>query len=83
MAQFWQYPTKLTLYAGEGYPTQRLVPSAAVAMGVKEEDLVNAAQVLTVEDVTAMGILVYQMTQQAQFLSTASASSTSSLAVSK
>ncbi len=50
-------PTKLSLIAGEGYPTTRLV-----------EDKVDKNRTIEMEDVQMMGILVYQMVQQTQAL---------------
>jgi intron-binding protein aquarius len=46
---------KLELIAGEAYPTER-----------KVSDEVNGNFVYTINDVTAMGVLVYQMVQQKQ-----------------
>jgi intron-binding protein aquarius len=48
---------KLSLIAGESFPTQRLL-----------SDEVDKDKVLEIDDVTAMGVLVYQMVQQAQYL---------------
>ncbi len=50
-------PTKLSLIAGEGYPTTRLI-----------EDKVDKNRTIEMEDVQMMGILVYQMVQQTQAL---------------
>jgi intron-binding protein aquarius len=52
-----QHPVTLRLVAGESYPCQR--PQNAI---------VPAGSTLEVADVTSMGILVYQMVQQAQQL---------------
>lgn len=51
------YPNQLKLVAGEEY--------GKINRGVHEE-IVDQGRVLAVEDVTAMGILVYQMVQQSQ-----------------
>lgn len=58
-------PTRLQLVAGEGYPSTR----RALENGSSEPK--DASQVHTVADVTEMGILVYQMVQQAQHMSLA------------
>lgn len=53
-------PSKLQLVAGEAYPVSARAADAGAA--------VNSEGVHTVEDVTAMGVLVYQMVQQSQSL---------------
>ena len=50
-------PTMLQLVVGEGWPTRR-----------KVTDEISTDRVYTVDNVTAMGVLVYQMVQQAQHL---------------
>lgn len=57
LARLKQNPTSLELVAGEAFPCVRPVSAP-----------LPAASVLQVADVTAMGILVYQMVQQAQQL---------------
>jgi len=51
-------PNQLQLVVGEGYPTDRGV-----------HDAVAADRLHSVTDVTAMGVLVYQMVQRGQMLS--------------
>eukprot|EP00128_Syssomonas_multiformis_P000540 Colp12_sorted_trinity150504_noHs@30112 len=54
-------PSKLQLVAGEAYPATARTVTASEGAGSGEG-------VHTVEDVTAMGVLVYQMVQQSQSL---------------
>jgi intron-binding protein aquarius len=61
LARLLQYPTKLTLIAGETYPTERIQDHTN-----HDKKSNNALQVLEVPDVTTMGILIYQLTQQFQ-----------------
>ena len=58
---FQQYPTKLTLLAGESYPTQRL---QSQSLHSDQSQGNRPANVLEIEEVSIMGMLVYQMTQQ-------------------
>ena len=61
--QFAAMPSKLELVSGEHFPTAR------------RADQTNIETTHTVEDVTAMGVLVYRMHQQLQqMLSTSGAS---------
>ena len=60
-AQLLARATKLQLVAGEAFPTQRLVTCAPNASTDIDENMIH-----TVDDVTAMGVLVYQMVQQGQ-----------------
>lgn len=57
VSRLMQHPTKLSLLAGESYPSLRDI-----------QEVADKSRVFEVEDVTAMGILVYQMVQQAQSL---------------
>lgn len=57
--QLCSRPTQLQLVAGEGYPCSRDTPEKGAA-------LAESLNVHTVSDVTEMGVLVYQMVQQAQ-----------------
>jgi intron-binding protein aquarius len=59
ISQLLDAPTSLQLVAGEGYPTQRAI----------EEVVQGKQQVYPVSDVTAMGVLVYQMVQQSAAVS--------------
>ncbi len=54
------HPTKLQLLAGDRFPCSRPVASS------EAEDPIVKERMLEVADVTAMGILVYQMAQQAE-----------------
>lgn len=56
--QFGSKPDKLQLVVGEGYPTGR-----------GSDDAIADDCLHSVEDVTAMGVLVYQMVQRGQMLS--------------
>ena len=56
MNRLLQFPSELSLLAGESFPAQREVG----------DELNDPARIFSVENVTAMGILVYQMVQQAQ-----------------
>ena len=58
-------PMKLELVVGEGYPCERN----------HDDVLLNDRQVHAVSDVTEMGVLVYQMVQQAQSMSRAAVDS--------
>lgn len=62
MSRLKQNPVTLELIAGESYPGDRL-----------KDAVVPADNVLPVSDVSAMGVLVYQMVQQAQHLNASSA----------
>lgn len=61
-SQLSKRPTQLQLVAGEGFPTARETPECGKAIG-------NEVPVHVVSDVTEMGVLVYQMVQQAQHTS--------------
>lgn len=55
--QLLSRPTKLELVVGEAFPTSR-----------SSESIIDRRALHVVEDVTAMGVLVYQLVQQAQAL---------------
>jgi intron-binding protein aquarius len=59
------HPTKMTLIAGESYPVSR-VQDQKSHTETQDEELKK--KILEINDLTMMGILVYQMTQQAQAL---------------
>jgi intron-binding protein aquarius len=75
-----RHPSKLQLVVNEAYPhTSRLVgaydgaaaaasPSASASKSKKQATEAAESVVYPVDDVTAMGVLVYQMVQQAQSL---------------
>jgi intron-binding protein aquarius len=59
------HPTKMTLIAGESYPVSRVQDQKG---HTETEDEELKKKILEINDLTMMGILVYQMTQQAQAL---------------
>ena len=64
-------PTQLQLVVGEEFPTQRPSSSATAAVNTNQQQW----QTHTVENVTAMGVLVYQMVQQASVIINSSSAS--------
>lgn len=64
LAQALGYPTKLTLVAGESFPTERVQSK----MSHLDDTSDVKSKILEIEDVTTIGILVYQMVQQMQHM---------------